>query len=460
MTPANALDLLLIDDEEEIFRPSQPPRGSAGVYNPNSALFNLGMALLRWAVVPPKLAVPLLSAQAKAAGLSVETVCRPTLPWQGPRLRRLLARRPLAAAVTTVAIFDPVFLARITSEIRRLSPGTVIILGGHGAAASAEIRAQGDLWITGHGERRLAEVVLELKKGVPLPQVPGVTAVPGGGLSAAGSLRYEGIPRVLPPDWSAASTLARSYPVEASRGCRFNCAFCDFPGRGCQAFRPAADVAAELAAVRRERGVKKFEFVDSSLTSDPAFVRQLCAEMRAAGLRVKWKCFARPDAFARDAGLAREMAAAGCTEIFMGIESIHDGLLAAMRRGMDRAAVELGLARAFEAGISVHGNFIIGLPGETEATALETAAFVRARPFHSAYFCTFGASREMLDLAAREPARYLNLAGTPVKGWRCDGLDYRGAYGLTLKAVAAVNAGRSKPLAVSPRTNDPDCPPF
>jgi p-methyltransferase len=454
------IDLLLIDDEDDLLPGTKPGEREAFISEDSAFLMNMGIYAARWGLEPPKLAVPLLSAQAKAAGHAVEAIYRPFLPWKRRLLRELLEHRPRVVAITTVAMFDPRFVARLTREARRLSPGSIIVLGGHGATNSAAIRALGDLHITGHGEWALTALLNELKAGKTLDQAAGVRPSEEGGRVLDGCLRYEGIPRVLYPDWSATSTASRRYPVEASRGCRFNCAFCGFPGRGGQVFRPAEEVVGEMLAARRQRGIRRFDFVDSSLTSDPDYILGLCAGIRRAGLKADWKCFARPDAFDRAPELAREMAAAGCSRVFMGVESVHDHILSGMRRGMDRAAVERGLDRVFKAGIKVHGNFIIGFPGETRETVRGTVDFIAARPFSSVLLCTFGMSQEMKELAAREPERYEHLEGRPVKGWRHDGMDYKTAYQLTLWAVRKVNLSKLWLTAASPATNSPDLPPF
>lgn len=456
MAKEHALDLLLIDDEDG----RSGEKGSPGPSDESGAIIDLGVQAARWAFEPPKLAVPLLSAQAKAAGHSVESICRPFLPWKKKLFRQLLERRPLAAGITTVAMFKTGLLARITSEIRAVSPQTIIVLGGHGAENSREIRALGDLHITRHGEGALADVITALKGGAALDRVPGVAATADGSLSMEGSLRYEGIRRVHYPDWSASSSVCRRYPIEASRGCRFNCSYCGFPGKAEQVFRPAAEVVGEMLCARERRGIRHFDFVDSSLTSNPEFMFEFCSALRNSGLRADWKCFARPDAFDRAPELAAEMAASGCSKIFMGIESIHDRILSVMRRGMDRPALERGLEKVFKAGIKVHGNFIIGFPGETEATVRETASFISRRPFSTVFLCTFGASPEMLELAAREPERYAHLSGRPVKGWRHDGMDYLAAYKLTLWAARRVNLLKLRPTAFSPASNDPNTPPY
>ncbi|HNW43827.1 MAG TPA: radical SAM protein [Elusimicrobiales bacterium] len=432
------LDLLLIDDEED------PWPGESSV-----SVSNLGYAALRWAFTPPKLALPLVAAQARAAGHTVEAIYRPLPPWRRKRFHGLLARKPKVIGITTVAIFDPAYLARITGAVRKISPGSIIVLGGHGAENSARIRACADLTITGHGEWALASFVTAVKSGILPAAVPGVVRGPEGGLTMAGSLRYEGIPKVLPPDWTATSTGFWRYAIEASRGCKFNCSYCCFPGKAGQVFRPVRDVVDEMLLANDKFGIRRFEFMDSAITSDPDFILGLCAALSAGGRNFRWKCFARPDAFDKDPELAAKMAAAGCTNVFMGIESINDVILSLMRRGMTRESIERGLDRAFAAGIGVHGNFIIGFPGETEATVRETMAFVLSRPFSSVLLATFQMHPAMRELAAREPERYRNLKGDTPAGWTHDGMDYRKAYALAKLTAHGINVKKLWPLATA-----------
>ena len=104
----------------------------------------------------------------------------------------------------------------------------------------------------------------------------------------------------------------------------------------------------------------------------------------------------------------------------------------------------------------MHGNFIIGFPGETGETVRETAEFIKRWPFTSVFLSTFGMSPEMLQLAAAEPEHYAHLTGAPTKGWRHDTMDYREAYRLTVWATKYINDSKSSKLVISPITNDPD----
>ncbi len=409
----------------------------------------------RWLLDPPKLAMPLLSAYAKAGGHSVKAVSFPFLPWRENELDEVLSLSPRVVGITTVAMFSVKYISGLVSWIREASPSSVIALGGHGAEFSEEIRKLGDVFISGHGEQGLADLVTAVKAGGRPADFPGASQGDGY-VQIAGSLRYENMPVIRRADWSVSSTRSLTYPMEASRGCKFNCSYCNFPGHAGQTFRDPSDVVDEMKTLHRERGIRRFNFMDSSLTSDGDFIRALCRGIRETGIPFRWKCFARPDAFDRDPGLAEEMAAAGCRNIFMGIESIHDHILSLMRRGMDRACVERALDRVFRSGMKVHGNFITGFPGETEETVAETVRFVLARSFSSVYICVFMMTEAMRARAAAEPEKYHHLSGTPPAGWKHDFMDYGEARRLSRRAVLRINLSKMWPVAISLDSLEPD----
>ncbi len=449
MENAEPLDLLLVDEEE-----GKPIKGGP------ASIDNLLYIAFRWGFAPPKLAVPLLAVQSRAAGHSVASIYCPTLPGKIKEFIPLLKRRPLVAGITTVAMFDPKQLAYLIGLIRYFSPSTVVVLGGHGADNSAEMRSLGDIYVSFHGEGALADVVAAVKAGTPPDKIPGVERDSEGVLRLRGSLRYEGIRKVLYPDWSATSTsfFSRRYPIEASRGCNFNCSYCGFPGKAGQVFRPAEDVIGEMLYSWKARGIRRFEFMDSALTSNTEFMAKFCAGLRKTGVRFNWNCFARPDAFVRNPELAADMASSGCNRVLIGVESVHDRILSAMRRGMNRETVEKALDSLFKAKITVYGNFIIGFPGETEATVKETADFIIKRPFAFTSLCSFWASEDMMRLAASRPEEYAHLAGLPGKGWRHDGMDYAGSRLLAKRAVRRINLHKFWIRAFAAEATGPELP--
>ena len=209
----------------------------------------------------------------------------------------------------------------------------------------------------------------------------------------------------------------------------------------------------------RRYGVRRIEFMDSSLTSEPGFIFEFLELLRRAELPLVWRCFGRVDDFARQPALAADMLRAGCQQVFLGIESIHDQILVKMRKGYDRGLIEQGLAALDAARLPVHANFIIGFPGETAQTVAETAAFISASHFRSVYLAALMVPRILFAQARAEPELFNHLRGDSPRNWSHDTMDYRQAWRLARRAAWRINLRQMYPLAFLPRASVPECAP-
>jgi radical SAM superfamily enzyme YgiQ (UPF0313 family) len=183
------------------------------------------------------------------------------------------------------------------------------------------------------------------------------------------------------PDWSAAARRAgRSWSVihyESARGCPFRCAFCSYPllfdaHRVRQ--KSAARVADEWVRYAAE-GFRRIACLDSLFTRPRARLVELCERLVAAGSPVRWIAYARGDDLV-DPGVVRLMAAAGCVQVQIGVESGSQALLTAMDKRTSVEATARGLVACREAGIATFVTVILGFPGETRATLAETWALL------------------------------------------------------------------------------------
>ena len=161
------------------------------------------------------------------------------------------------------------------------------------------------------------------------------------------------------------------FPVEFSRGCRQHCPFCTDPvlRRGV-AIDPVERTIATLETLASGHGRIWVRFVDSSMSSLGPDLDRLLDAMAAACLPVEWGAYAYPHDI--DAGLAARLARAGCRAVFLGIESLAQGVRVGKHHAKHPGEVARAVDTLHEHGIFVHGNFIIGLPGETAATVEET----------------------------------------------------------------------------------------
>lgn len=169
---------------------------------------------------------------------------------------------------------------------------------------------------------------------------------------------------------------ARFLPMLSSRGCPYGCDYCPYPlGQGLT-FRPRspANVVDEMEHLVRDFGVEHVLFRDPIFSLNRRRVRDICAEILRRRLAVEWKCETRLDCL--DAETIALMAQAGCRGMNFGIESTDVRIQAGVgRRPITPAEMveKVSLCRAH--GIRTFCFFIIGLPGDTFDTIMETIRF-------------------------------------------------------------------------------------
>jgi anaerobic magnesium-protoporphyrin IX monomethyl ester cyclase len=166
-----------------------------------------------------------------------------------------------------------------------------------------------------------------------------------------------------------------SWPVFASRGCPFGCAFCQrVMGRRVRV-RSVDSVIVELDALQERFGQHDAWFQDEIFGVNRNWMDEFLEKMsqrratRSPGYT--WGCNSRVNL--ADADLYRRMHAAGCTTLGFGIESGNEEILKRVQKGTTRAMAIRAIGMAREAGLETATFYIIGHPGETWRTALQTS---------------------------------------------------------------------------------------
>ncbi|HWR98568.1 MAG TPA: radical SAM protein, partial [Candidatus Methanoperedens sp.] len=171
--------------------------------------------------------------------------------------------------------------------------------------------------------------------------------------------------------------------VQFSRGCPFNCEFCDVIelfGRKVRLKEPA-QVIRELEELHRLGYRGHVDFVDDNLIGNRPRARELLREVVAWSARRGHPFFFSTEAsinLADDPELLRLMQEADFRYVFVGIESADPGVLAANRKlqNVNRTLVE-DLAAIYRHGIVVNAGFIVGFDTETRESARLALGFVR-----------------------------------------------------------------------------------
>ncbi|RLI90333.1 MAG: B12-binding domain-containing radical SAM protein [Candidatus Altiarchaeales archaeon] len=167
--------------------------------------------------------------------------------------------------------------------------------------------------------------------------------------------------------------------VFTGRGCPHRCTFCSWPqsfmGRKYRV-RRVENILNELEWIEANLPeVKEVFFEDDTLTIDKRRVLEFCKGYRETGLEITWSCNARADTL--DLETMREMKRANCRFLIVGFESGDDEILKKIKKGFTTGQTEEFARNVKKAGLLLHADFIIGLPGETKETIEKTRRFIK-----------------------------------------------------------------------------------
>ncbi len=259
---------------------------------------------------------------------------------------------------------------RMAEEIRRLLPGVLLVMGGaqaHYERAQIFADCPAVDWVMlGECEERFPQALAQ-RASTAAVTVPGLLTrdQPQGDEDG---MRLREIPVAglpLPAYELLGVRRAVQIPLMTSRGCPYQCVFCNpYQGRHWRG-RPLDDVFAEL-----QMNIRKFSPA-SVLIEEPLFnmhperVIEFCRRYRAAGLGLPWRCLSglRADRVTEPMVLA--MRDAGCAQVSIGIESLHPDVFPAANKGETLADIERAIMLCRRHGIDCLGSIIIGLPGDT-----------------------------------------------------------------------------------------------
>ena len=161
-----------------------------------------------------------------------------------------------------------------------------------------------------------------------------------------------------------------------TRGCPAQCTFCLWPqtlsGHPWRK-RSTDDVAAEMAKVKTYwPEVKEFFFDDDTFNIQKARTIELCTKLKPLGLT--WSCTSR---VTTDYETLRAMKESRCRLLIVGYESGDQQILKNIKKGATVERARQFTRDCHRLGLVIHGDFIMGLPGETHETINTTIAFAK-----------------------------------------------------------------------------------
>lgn len=164
--------------------------------------------------------------------------------------------------------------------------------------------------------------------------------------------------------------------IYTSRGCPALCTFCLWPqtysGRKMR-MRSAENVYREVKWIKENLPqVRDIVFDDDTFSADRNHARAVAEKI--APLGVSWVINARANC---DYETLRIMRDAGLHHVIVGYESGDEQILKNIKKGVTRPQAEEFTRNCKKLGITIHGAFIMGLPGETRETIRKTIDYAR-----------------------------------------------------------------------------------
>jgi hopanoid biosynthesis associated radical SAM protein HpnJ len=158
------------------------------------------------------------------------------------------------------------------------------------------------------------------------------------------------------------------------RGCKSHCTFCLWPqtvGGHRYRTRSVGHVVEEIAWAKHAfPQVKEFFFDDDTFTDDLPRAEAIARELGKLG--VVWSCNAKANVPRESLKVLRDN---GLRLLLVGYESGNQKILHNIKKGMRIEVAEKFTKDCHDLGITIHGTFILGLPGETKETIEETIRF-------------------------------------------------------------------------------------
>ena len=251
----------------------------------------------------------------------------------------------------------------IAAEFR--SRGKIVVMGGPMVSLVPDLASEYcDAVVVGDAEGLMAELCSDLERGTLKPRY-------------AEKLKGELTTPLPRYDLVVDKRIGDFLPVQAGRGCPHTCKFCSIYClyRGHYVRRPVPEVIRDIAAIK-ELGFDKFLLIDDNIVAHPAYLKELCEQIRPLGMTWMSQCSIR---IADKPDLLRLVAESGCRVLSFGLESINkDSLLAMNKKWCDPDDYARVLRAVTDAGIEIASEMIVGIDTDTRESLLATIDFVKS----------------------------------------------------------------------------------
>ncbi len=271
-----------------------------------------------------------------------------------------------------------------------------VIVGGHhvGLYPKETINKEGiDIGIIGEAEKTVVELISALENKKSLSEIEGIVYMRNNKLNITKTRKkiknLDEIPfparNLMPMEiyYSFISKKKNYTIMMTSRGCPFQCSFCE-QRTGDIRYRSPKNVVDEIEECVNKYDVKEIDFFDPLFTINKKRVLGICKEIQKRKIDFIWSCRSRVDTI--DGEMLKEMKKAGCYRIYYGLESGSEKILKNIRKNTKIRQIKTAIKLTKKNGILAFGYFMFGCPGETEKTIKKTIRLAKELPLDYAQF--------------------------------------------------------------------------
>ncbi|MDR3120889.1 MAG: B12-binding domain-containing radical SAM protein [Clostridiales bacterium] len=258
----------------------------------------------------------------------------------------------------------------VAGEFRKR--GITVVIGGiHAAVASEEVAAHCDVLMLGEGEHTWPALLEDFARGEVKP--------------VYNAKDYPPVEVLISPKVDIINHDAYvSYPIQATRGCPYDCDFCSIKHSSGHRYRmkPVEQVVREIREYEKynKPGIgntikKSYFFVDDNLYVNREYVKELMTAMR--GLNIHWDAQGTIN-IAQDDEILTLMAECGCRSLGIGFESISPETLKEANKPKvnDIKDYSEAIRNIAKKGIIPTGYFVFGFDTDDVTVFRKTLEFI------------------------------------------------------------------------------------
>ncbi len=198
-------------------------------------------------------------------------------------------------------------------------------------------------------------------------------------------------PPVISPTTMKHFTYSSFGTLDTSRGCPFACSFCtiiNVQGRKMRERSPES-VANLIRRNYYDRGVNYYFFTDDNFVRKKLWRETFDALIRLREEGVKVSFMMQVDLARKPKDFVRLAAKAGCTQVFIGMESVNPENLKAEAKGQNHVDEYRQIIQEWhDVDVAVHAGYIIGMPFDTKEQVPKDIQYLKdvVQPDQASFF--------------------------------------------------------------------------